>query len=135
VRVDGDAQDPVIATGDITRLVTTHSGRAVVAEIRFRRYPAAGQRLTTLDIRTSARRRLEAFSFRGRALLVDLKNNPVECPDLEWHPDPDADLVRYVVPRRCLGDPAWVQTRAGFVGHLRGTGGLADEVRWGPRIS
>jgi hypothetical protein len=127
-----DVVSPTTTLGDITRIVTHHTDRALVVVVDLRAYPARGERLSTVGIETPTGRFLEAYNFRGRAFLVDVKNNPITCPGLRWHGSSRTDTITWVVPRSCIGAPDWVRTDTRLAGSRPGVGYAEDGAHNGP---
>jgi hypothetical protein len=103
---------PDARIGDIVRVRFRHTRERVVVRARFvelspvgRRFTlwvdmrAAGGPRTTLGVQAGRRDR------RGHAILMDAHGRDLRCA-ARHRVDYSSDLVRAVVPRSCLGDPA-----------------------------
>jgi hypothetical protein len=116
---------------DITMLRLSHGARRVVVTMRLRDLVAEGRNFTAVTLRTDGRDFwLDALRFAtGRVeFLLSRKPKRLPPPDecgnssvlvFEWPCrdftgtwDADADLVRFSLPRACIGDPVWVSASA-----------------------
>lgn len=121
-------------TNDITKLIVNHTLERVVLTLRLRDLRARGSNMTEFAIRTNERgylldvHRFETGSkpdfFLAREPVVpepDPENEcggvviittDLYCPRLTGEIAPDKDVVKVLIPRRCLSTPRWVQVGA-----------------------
>ncbi len=123
---------PANASSDLTRVAVHHRARVVSVTAQVRDL-AARPRTTILvtHIVTPDRTytvnvtRWEAQS--ARIFLVSSEDVPLKCRGDRGGMDAKRDVVRFAVPRRCLGRPAWVRVGVGLIS-FRGTQGLSDDA-------
>jgi hypothetical protein len=134
---------------DITQLRLTHGLTRVVVSVRLRDLVAAGRNFTAVTLRTDGRDFwLDALRFANGRVEFFLIRKPRRLPppdecgrssvlSFDWpcrryagRWDADADLVRFAVPRVCIGNPAWVSASASSY-TIRG-GSTFVEDRWEP---
>ncbi|HET7355491.1 MAG TPA: hypothetical protein VFJ09_02340 [Nocardioidaceae bacterium] len=142
---------PHRATGDVLSVRLRHGPHNVVVTERFARLDRSGQGdLYGFRLRTDERvwRDVQVQAYRrsgwGGTLSMFRRNGrSVSCDRLVARIDYGRDLLRLRVPRRCLGDPQWVQLSA-VDAHitLHGTwvvdnphNNEASFSGWSPRVS
>jgi hypothetical protein len=106
---------------DVRRLTITHAPHELRISMRVQDI-VRGTRAAELYVRTAEGRRFEvhAYAIRTRAFsgpyIVSVPTHEsVECSGQSASLDPDTDKVYVTLPRRCLGDPRWVQVGATYV--------------------
>lgn len=137
--LDADATDPdevfvrdrTDAETDVRRLVVRHAPRVVRATFHLRDLrERAG--LVELDLRTPAgdHTAYAVRTLRRELVFVerteDVEAERVRCPGRSATWDPAADTVTVVVPRSCLGAPAWVRASGTVVSTSHGFRDDAD---------
>ena len=111
---------PHRSTGDVLSVRLRHGARNVVITERFARLDRSGLGdLYGFKLRTDERvwRQVQVEAYRrsgwGGTLSMFRRNGrSVTCNRLVAQIDYGNNLVRVRVPRRCLGDPQWVQLSA-----------------------
>jgi hypothetical protein len=105
---------------DVRRLRITHAPHELRISMRVQDI-VRGTRAAELYVRTAEGRRFEviAYAFRTRAfsgpyIIAVPTRESVECSGQSASLDPDTDKVYVTLPRRCLGDPRWVQVGATY---------------------
>jgi hypothetical protein len=134
---------------DITKLRLNHGLKRVIVTVRLRDLIAEGRNFTAVTLRTDGRDFwLDSLHFATGRLefLLIRKPRPLPPPDEcgntsvlvfgwpcrhfagRW--DAEADLVRFSIPRTCIGDPMWVSASASsYAVHAERT---VVEDRWQP---
>lgn len=111
---------PHRTTGDVVGVRLRHGARNVVVTEDFARLDRSGQGdLYGFTLRTDARVRrsvqVEAYrrtGWAGSLAMFRRNGRAVRCDRLTARIDYGNDLLRLWIPRRCLGDPQWVQLSA-----------------------
>ena len=100
-------------TTDITRLTVRHNADTVAFDVRVRDLTETITRSVVALIKTPEGLRVvfvESMSFSGVFKQSALAGKRLgTCPRLRKELDYAANVVRIVVPRRCLGNPDWVR--------------------------
>lgn len=117
--------------GDIISVTTAHTPHSVRIKVRARHLSIA-QTLLLAKIRTGPTG--PAYFFNGTAdigmrmaVMTHGQTRVVVCPGLWMRFRPRQGYVAAVVPRRCLGDPRWVQAGAALVTTDSLIASLADD--------
>jgi len=111
---------PHRTTGDVVSVRLRHGTRNVVITEKFARLDRSGLGdLYGFELRTDERVwrdvQVEAYRHSGwnpTLSMVRRNGRSVTCNGLTARIDYATDLVRLQVPRRCLGQPRWVQLSA-----------------------
>jgi hypothetical protein len=122
---------PDDTTHDITQLQVRHGLRTAFITLRLRDLLASGRHFTTVTLRTDGGVFwLDALRFANGHVDFDLVRKPRhlpppdecgnvsvlvegrQCLRLTGRWDADDDLIRFAVPRSCVGDPEWVSASA-----------------------
>ncbi|MBD3947417.1 hypothetical protein [Nocardioides ganghwensis] len=105
---------------DVRRLTITHAPHELRISMRVQD-SVRGTRTVELYVRTAEGRRFEVWASAFRARVFDApsivatpSHEHVRCSGQSATLDPDTDKVSVTLPRRCLGDPRWVQVAAAF---------------------
>ncbi len=106
-------------TTDITRISVSHNPQTVVVRVRVRNLTEVDSRSVGAFIRTPSGLRAvvsqtstSTFVFKGADRAAKLAPG---CARVREDFDYASDVVTIVVPRRCLGNPAWVRVGAQMV--------------------
>jgi hypothetical protein len=107
---------PDNANADVVKTKINHTRGAVRFRIKLR--DLAGPVLTGVvaDIKTSERRYTLSFFRSGKRTTLDLARStgePIRCRGKERSANVDTDVVKFSVPRSCLGRPKWVRVGVG----------------------
>lgn len=118
------------ADGDIVSVTTVHGPRQVRITVRAR-HLSLDQTLLFAKIRTAPTG--PAYLFNGTAdigmrmaIMTRGQAQVVVCPGLWMRFHPARSVATAVIPRRCLGNPRWVQTGAALVTTPSMVASLAD---------
>lgn len=148
VRTTTELPDDV--STDVRRLTITHAPHELRISMRVEDI-VRGTRVVELYVRTAGGRRFEviAYAFRTRAfsgpyITAVPTRERVRCSGQSASLDPDTDKVSVTLPRRCLGDPRWVQVGATYAtegefeseveeGHFNYFENIDDALREGVR--
>jgi len=103
-----------VPAADVVRAVVRHGRRNLVARMTFanlRRVEPQSYSVTFVTRERYGAVFVQAGPgrWRGRHLLVDEQFGRVKCPGLRHHIDYGTDEVATVLPRSCIGRPAWVR--------------------------
>jgi hypothetical protein len=141
--------DPDDQTADITRVRVTHDARRVRIDVSVRDLVRAGNKDLTARLLVPGKKVLARGSqneYAAGSVLLDALGGGFDAPPLcppAARPTvrfrPGKDLARLVVPRSCLGDPAWVRVGVEFAtftddGYVPGDHHLTDQVPVGRRV-
>lgn len=107
---------PDNATADVVKTKVNHTRGAVRFRVKLR--DLSGPALTGViaDLRTNKRRYTLNFFRSGSRTTFDLTTRagePIKCRGMKRSSDLATDVVKFSVPRSCVGLPRWV--RAGVV--------------------
>jgi hypothetical protein len=148
VRTTTELPDDV--STDVRRLTITHAPHELRISMRVEDI-VRGTRVAELHVRTAEGRRFEvtAYAVRTRAfsgpyIIAVPTRERVRCSGQSASLDPDTDKVSVTLPRRCLGDPRWVQVGATYAtegefeseveeGHFNYFENIDDALREGVR--
>jgi len=98
---------------DVTRARFSHAAQHVVARMSFVELNPTGDIFGGIETRTPrGRRTFTVMSVRGSREGFLFPDNQRPCA-VGVHFDYAQNYLRVRIPRRCLGDPRWVQLRAG----------------------
>jgi hypothetical protein len=136
--VGQNTQAPNRQQNDILRTVFAHHDRKVVVRTKFARLDRVGEMwLMAINLRTSTGklRRIALFAGPGQWRGSVIRGNGASQTCARHRIDYVANVVEVAVPRRCLGDPRWVQASMA-AGTIAGNGVFyADNpVNEGPSV-
>ncbi|MGZ4466612.1 MAG: hypothetical protein ACXVW0_14720 [Nocardioides sp.] len=133
---DGDQPAPGNRTADILKLRSAHTARSVTATMVLDRLATDSYGLVW-QVKTAAPGRwtVQITKFgQSKDFSLQHHGKAVACPGLAKTVTRSTGTVRVVVPRSCLGTPAWVQVGGGaFVAAPDGST-LADDALLDGRI-
>jgi ABC-type uncharacterized transport system substrate-binding protein len=105
---------------DVQRLTVTHAAHELRMSMRVADI-VRGTRSVTVQVRTAGGRRFEVWAAVFRAevsytpsIVAVPSHEYVRCSGPSVSFDTDTDKVSVTLPRRCLGDPRWVQVGATY---------------------
>jgi hypothetical protein len=108
---------PEARIGDFVRTTFRHQDRVVVIRSAFVELKRTGKRFTVwVDMRdqdgakTTAGVRASPGNRAGRTLLFTSQGEDIPC-NVRHRVNYERNVVRLVIPRRCLGMPRWLQFR------------------------
>ena len=102
---------------DLRRVDVRHGDRAVLVRLRFTALRRSARPTYDLGLRTAQGRffvdvgRVAGRASRRPQRFVSPSGDAVTCPAFRAATDLARHAVSVRVPRRCLGDPAWVSVR------------------------
>lgn len=153
---DARVVDPSYAEGDILFSRVVHARRSVRMTMRYRELTIPNRPAThffELVTNEHVRRHLSVIvgpgiwqggpGWQGVALLWRREYRTVRCPQMRTSIDYDANLIRVVLPRRCMSWPRWVRVglavntsnaKVQGVDGALDAGQVADFIRLGPRV-
>jgi hypothetical protein len=118
VEFESEAQTPAPdnANADVTKTKINHTRGAVRFRVKLR--DLAGPVLTGVvaDIKTNKRRYSLSFFRSGKRTTLELARptgEPIKCRGKKRSANVDTDVVKFSVPRSCLGRPKWVRVGVG----------------------
>jgi hypothetical protein len=153
---DARVVDPSYAEGDILFSRVVHARRSVRMTMRYRELTIPSRTAThffELLTNEHVRRHLSVIvgpgiyqggpRWQGVALLWRREYRKVRCPHMRTSIDYDANIIRVVLPRRCMSWPRWVRVgmavntsnpKVQGVDGALDDGQVADFIRLGPRV-
>lgn len=120
VNVDYVSEDqtpvPDNATADVVKAKINHTRGAVRFRVRLRDLSEPALTGVAADIKTNKRRYSLSFFQSGKRTTLELaqpSGEPITCRGMKRSSNLDTDVVKFSLPRSCLGHPRWV--RAGVI--------------------
>ncbi len=115
--VEDRTLEPARREGDLVSTTVRHRKRTVLMVGRYRELTQVAGQVHFFVIRTNEHRTrrvglfVDADDWQGTCLLHERRRVSLSCPGVQRSIDYQANVIRVVVPRRCLSRPRWVRVR------------------------
>lgn len=129
--VDQQSHTPGIRSADLTKVLIRHGKQRVKVRVRVVNLRSNGDTFLSMHLWTdtsvygiSVHTGLGTSEIR----ITDKRGNDLACDKARFRYDTERDVVRFAVPRSCLGDPKWFRPDLSLIRDGIGTVATADDA-------